>query len=381
MSRTDTSRPDRPDVAIFIPSYAGGGAERVAMFLARTLAEKGLRVDLVVARKIGDLIDEPLPGVNKVDLGAMNEMLAAPAWIRYLRRARPRCAMSMIHSANLISGIGAVVVPEVPVIVNLRIAAQTHPTVQWWFRSWFGFKPEGHLYQRVARVVGLSRGVANEAVEVFGVDPTRTRAILNPWQAWSGSLDIAPEHERLFAKPVVLGIGRLAPQKHFSMLLEAFSKVAESRDLHLVVLGQGPERDMLMERAKALGIADRVFFPGFVPNPQAYLRRARIFAFSSRNEGFGMALVEAMSAGTAIVSTDCPHGPSEVLDDGRFGQLVPVGDASAFAAALEAELDSPDVGHAARREARAEWMKQFEPEYVTQQYFDLIREVIAEHEG
>ena len=114
------------------------------------------------------------PGVNKVELNAVNEMLAAPAWIRYLKREKPRSAMSMIHSANLMSGIGAVFAPEVPLIVNLRIAADTHPAVQWWWRKWFGFGPEARLYKRAARVVGLSQGVADEAVRVFGV-PEGTR--------------------------------------------------------------------------------------------------------------------------------------------------------------------------------------------------------------
>ena len=110
----------------------------------------------------------------------------------------------------------------------------------------------------------------------------------------------------------------------------------------------------------------------------AYQRRVRVFALSSRNEGFPGALIEAMEAGAAIVSTDCPFGPSEILDGGRFGRLVPVGDATLFAAALEVELDTPDVGPDSRRTERAEWMRQFDPEVITRRYLELIREVIGE---
>jgi glycosyltransferase involved in cell wall biosynthesis len=366
---------NQPDLALFIPSYAGGGGERVAFFLARTLSAAGLRVDLVVARSRGELRDEPLPGVRKVELGALDEILAGPAWVRYLRRVRPRCAMSMIHTANFNSGIGAALVPEVPLIVNLRIAARCDPAAQWWFRRWFGFGPERRLYQRAARVVGVSRGVAEEAAEVFGIPQERVLAIPNPRQSREVSLDLPAAHEALFERPVVLGVGRLTPQKDFATLLRGFAEAEATSDLHLVVLGEGPERGALVELASALGIADRVFLPGFVPNPQAYLRRARVFVLSSRNEGFPGALIEAMEAGSAIISTDCPYGPTEILDGQRFGRLVPVGDALRLAQALDADLAEPDVGPEQRRAARAQWMRQFDPEVITGRYLELIRDV------
>lgn len=381
MSDVASTNSARPDLAIFIPSYAGGGGERIALFLARALANAGLRVDLVVACAHGPLRDELLPGVTKVDLGAVTEILAAPAWIRYLKRARPRCAMSMIHTANFSSGIGASVVPDVPVIINLRIALRCDPAAQWWFRGWFGFGPERLVYRRAARIVGVSQGVADEAAELFEVPPRRVSSIPNPRRSRGASGEIAPEHEPLFAKPVVLGVGRLAPQKDFAMLLRAFADLTSSRDLHLVILGEGPERASLEAQAKALDVSGRVFFPGFVDDPEAYARRARVFALSSRNEGFPGALIEALEAGAAIVSTDCPFGPREVLDGGRFGRLVPVGDADGFSTAIEAELDAPDIGPDARRVERAYWMQRYEPEVITARYLSLIQDVIKEAEA
>ncbi len=381
MSDIASTNSARPDLAIFIPSYAGGGGERIALFLARALTNAGLRVDLVAACAHGPLRDERLPGVTKVDLGAVTEILAAPAWIRYLKRARPRCAMSMIHTANSSSGIGASFVPGVPVIINLRIALRCDPAAQWWFRGWFGFGPERLAYRRAARIVGVSQGVADEAAELFEVPPHKVLSIPNPRRSRGASGEIAPEHEPLFAKPVVLGVGRLAPQKDFAMLLRAFADLASSRDLHLIILGEGPERASLEAQAKALGVSGRVFFPGFVDDPEAYARRARVFALSSRNEGFPGALIEALEAGRAIVSTDCPFGPREVLDGGRFGRLVPVGDAEGFSAAIEAELDAPDIGPDARRAERADWMQRYEPEVITARYLSLIQDVIKEAEA
>jgi glycosyltransferase involved in cell wall biosynthesis len=368
---------DRPDLAIFIPSYAGGGAERIALSLARNLAEAGLRIDLVVACNHGELRNEPLPGVNKVELNAITEILAASAWVRYLKKAQPRCAMSMVHTANLSSGIGAFFAPRVPVVVSLHNSLRRVPALQWWFRRWFGFEPERFLYSRAARVVAVSQGLADEAAELFKVPSHKLSTIPNPFYARDPAPNIAPEHEALFEKPVILGVGRLVSQKNFSMLIRAFADVAASRDLHLVILGEGRERGSLEAQAAELGLTRRVFLPGFVHNPRAYMRRARVFALSSLHEGFGMVLLEALDAGVPIVSTDCEFGPREVLDDGRFGRLVPSGDEKAFAAALEAELDTPDVGHQPRRAEREPWLRRFEPEEITRLYLDLFREVRA----
>jgi glycosyltransferase involved in cell wall biosynthesis len=381
MSDVASSSSARPDLAILIPSYAGGGGERIALFLARSLAASGLRVDLVVACAHGPLRDEPLPGVTNVELGAVTEILAAPAWTRYVKRARPLCAMSMIHTANLSSGLGTLMAPDVPVIINLRIALRCDPGVQWWFRSWFGFGVERRLYKRAARVIGVSQGVADQAAQIFELPQDKVLSIPNPRRSRESSLEIAPEHEALFEKPVVLGVGRLALQKDFATLLRAFAQVVPPRDAHLVVVGEGPERATLEAQAKELGLSGRVFFPGFVPNSEAYARRARVFALSSRNEGFPGALIEALEAGADIVSTDCPFGPPEVLDGDRFGRLVQVGDAEGMAAALAATLDEPDVGHEARRAERAEWMKQYEPEVITARYLSLIQDVIRESEA
>jgi glycosyltransferase involved in cell wall biosynthesis len=271
-------------------------------------------------------------------------------------------------------------VPAVPVIVNLRIALECDPSAQWWIRRRFGFGPERRLYQRAARVVGVSKGVSAEAERILGLDPSRVVAIPNPVKAVDESASVAQAHEAFFERPVVLGVGRLAPQKDFVTLLEAFSGVVERHDVNLVVLGEGPDREPLARRADELGLSDRVFWPGFVPDPRPYMERARAFVLSSRNEGFPNALLEAMAIGTAVISTDCPFGPRELLDDGRYGALVDVADVGGLTRALLAELASEDVGIEARREVRAGWMRQYDPQVIAQRYLDLVRDVILESE-
>ncbi len=133
-------------------------------------------------------------------------------------------------------------------------------------------------------------------------------------------------------------MGTLKPQKDHATLLRAFALLPEELDASLAVLGDGPLRGELSDLAQALGIHDRVRFLGFVPDPIPWFRTADVFVLSSRWEGFANVIVEALSFGVSVVSTDCPSGPFEILEDGRFGELVPVADPTRLALAIAATL-------------------------------------------
>jgi len=141
--------------------------------------------------------------------------------------------------------------------------------------------------------------------------------------------------------PVVLAAGRLTAQKDFPTLLRAFARLVPERDLRLMILGEGPDRAALEAEIEALGLGDRVALLGFQANPFSYMARARLFVLSSAWEGLPGVLIQAMACGTPVVSTDCPSGPREVLEGGRLGPLVPVGDAEALARAIMQTLDAP----------------------------------------
>jgi glycosyltransferase involved in cell wall biosynthesis len=172
--------------------------------------------------------------------------------------------------------------------------------------------------------------------------------------------------------PVVLGTGRLHPQKDFATLIRAFARVRAKRPARLMNLGAGAAADSgyaadLRRLVTQLGIADDVETPGFAHNPFAYMSRAAVFAFSSRYEGLGNVLLEAMACGTPVVSTDCPSGPREILDDGQFGTLVSVGDEAALARAIENALDDPPAPD--RLRARAQL---FTVERAATRYLELL---------
>jgi len=138
-----------------------------------------------------------------------------------------------------------------------------------------------------------------------------------------------------------LSIGRLTKAKNYSTLIEAFAKVRQQRDVRLAILGNGEERPSLEGLVRRLGLENDVWLPGFVDPPYPYLARASVFVQSSIWEGFPTVIVEALAFGVPVVSTDCPSGPREILENGRFGELVPVGDVEALADAIRRALDVP----------------------------------------
>jgi glycosyltransferase involved in cell wall biosynthesis len=167
--------------------------------------------------------------------------------------------------------------------------------------------------------------------------------------------------------PVVLGVGRLVPQKDFPTLMRAFALVRQQRPARLVILGQGRGRPELEALARSLGLEHDLWMPGIALNPYRYMARAAVFALSSAWEGFGNVLLESLACGRPIVSTDCPSGPAEILGNGRFGRLVPVGDAPAMASAI---LESLAGNHQPDRlRSRA---AEFSIERTSQRYLELL---------
>ena len=178
-------------------------------------------------------------------------------------------------------------------------------------------------------IVAVSQGVADDLIRLLPVVSPRVTTIYNPVVTLGHAAKAAVpiKHPWFDAEnvPVLLSAGRLVPQKDYATLLRAFAEVISSRPARLVILGVGPERENLLELAECLKVSQQVDLPGFEVNPFAYMSRSRVFVLSSRYEGFPNVLAQAMACGTPVVSTDCRSGPREILEDGKWGRLVPVG--------------------------------------------------------
>jgi glycosyltransferase involved in cell wall biosynthesis len=331
------------DVAIFLMDLRGGGAERVMLNLAEGLSQSGLQVDLVLVQAVGEYLDVIPPHVRLVTLDCPRLISAVPALRRYLQQQRPKAVISALEDTNIIAVL-AKVWARVPTRLIVTVHNQLSQEVKHaksLKRRWVPFLLRW-IYPGADAVVGVSQGVVADLSQ-FGIADRLTQTIYNPiiTPSFLARSAIPLDHPWFAPQqpPVILGVGRLTEQKDFVTLIRAFAQVRQTRSAHLMILGEGPERPALEALIAELGLGDVVRLPGFVPNPYDYMAAADLVALSSAWEGFGNVLVEAMAMGTPVVSTNCDSGPAEILADGQYGQLVPVGDAPAMAQAMLATLD------------------------------------------
>lgn len=374
-----------PKLALHVFHLGGGGAQASTVSLAAELAGRGHPVDLVVCRAAGPRLAHVPDAVNLVELrpsvlfGAY--MLAAdplalfaavwryargrpgpllrhiryvPGLVRYLRRERPQALLSAMTASNLLV-LWARKLAGGP--TRIVISEREHVQTQLREAGWQYLLPMiRRMYPRADARVAVAKGVADAVSLVARIPRADVVAIYNPvYHDGMLALAKAPvDHPWLApdAPPVVLGVGRLAPQKDFATLLRAFARVRRQRRARLLILGEGVRRPELETLAGTLGVAADVGMPGFVENPHAYLARAAVFALSSRWEGLPRVVIEALAAGCPVVSTDCPGGPTEILEGGAWGRLVPVGDSRALAEALLATLDEAPPRDRLRRRAQ-----------------------------
>lgn len=371
-ARSD-ARGARPKVAVFLQDLYGGGAERVMLLLASGIARRGVDVEMVLIRREGPYLDQVPPEVRVRELGTRRMLNSVKAFARYIRAERPDAVLTALVHVNVgallaaaLSGGARVVVTEHNQI-SRNFAALRSPTLRLAYRlvPW--------LYRRAARVVAVSSGVAEDLGRFSGLDAGRIDVVHNPIVSADLPARAAEPVQHPWLRPgqppVVMGVGRLNPQKDFGTLLRAFAALRRGREARLIVLGEGEERDALARLAAELGVANDVDMPGFVENPYAHMSKAALFVLSSRFEGLPTVLVEAMACGTPVVATDCPSGPREILEEGTLGGLVPVGDADALARSMAEALDRPVA--AERLRARA---ADFAVERAVDRYLELLLE-------
>ncbi len=341
-------------VAFLISALRGGGAERATATLASGLDAAAFDVSLILERHQEQLY-EIAPSLPVSVLGVSSTRRALRPLVSVLRRDRPDIVYAALPHLNALAAAAVrFVVPKPRLVVSVH---NNHE------REWVHMQDGQRLkhltpwaYRSADAVVTVSQGLAAQVQRTRGVAKEKVHCIYNPIDADTIERVAMDEvnHEWLDeTHDVVVAMGRLAPQKDYGSLLRAFAVIREARSrARLMVLGDGEQRRQLEQLSCDLGVADSVSFLGVRANPFAYIARADCFVLTSSYEGFGMAIVEAMTAGTPVVSTDCPYGPAEILGDGRWGLLARAGSIESIAACVLRVLNDGALGSTLRSAGR-----------------------------
>jgi N-acetylgalactosamine-N,N'-diacetylbacillosaminyl-diphospho-undecaprenol 4-alpha-N-acetylgalactosaminyltransferase len=346
----------RPKISFIINSLAGGGAERVMTTLLShsqaRLATHDFELVLLDGEPDAYALPDWLPVVRLGGGGGLGASLKSLS--AHLLRRRPDVTLSFLTRANICNAVAMRVLRR-PFIISERVHTSAHLGNG---RAARVIKALVRLtYPRAFRVIAVSRGVGDHLVECYGTRADRVVSIDNPFDlARIAGLAAEPAAWRPDA-PYLLGVGRLAPNKNFALLLRAYA--AARPEQHLVIAGEGAERESLLALARELDVADRVHLPGFTANPYALMAGADYYVLPSNAEGFPNGLVEAMAVGLPVLSTDCPSGPSEILGarakEGLTiapdGLLVPCDDVAAMAAGMRHMADPAERDRLGKRAA------------------------------
>lgn len=335
-------------LAVFMPSLNGGGAERVTLLLINELAERGHTVDLLVANGNGVYRKQVHEAINVIDFNKSRVAACFLPLVQYLRKTKPNSLLSVMNYTNVIAALAVK-----SSFTNSRLVLTEHNNAEQALKNTESFKYEvvnwltKSLYKCADAIICVSNGVADSITKVLDIPRDRLSVVYNP-VIHPGVKFAAEEpisHHFLSEKhaKLLLAVGRLTAQKNFENLLKAFKLVSEQTPVKLVILGEGEEHAKLTQLATSLGIEDKICMPGFVENPYAWMKQADVFVLSSSWEGLPTVLIEALACGAKVVSTDCPSGPREILDNGRWGQLVEMDNPNALSVGILKALSSPTI--------------------------------------
>lgn len=340
-------------IACFLPDLGGGGAERVMLASMRDLVARGHRVDLIVMHGDGALMPLLPSEVRVIDLKAGRIRDTFLPLVRYLKRERPDALHAQMWPTTVIAvAAHRLAGSDALLMVSDQVALSPHMTSP---RQMQALRWSARLaYPRADVRVMCSADAADDLCRVAGLDRASFEIVTNPIEP-PATLASNAKVEALWgdADGRIINTGSFKGQKNQALLLRAFAATKARPRAKLMILGEGALRPELEALARELGIANRVIMPGFDLDPWPYFASADMFVLSSDYEGFPLVLAEAMHAGLRLVSTDCPTGPAELTENGRFGQLVPTGDAGALAAAIDAAWTAPHDPEAQRARAMA----------------------------
>ena len=365
-------------IAFLLPDLEWSGLGRVAVNLAKEISSRGISVDLVVGSATGVFLKEIPPQIRIVDFerqiqprlqSALKILLPLR---RYLQIEKPTALVCYLYTCNVVTLMAKMLVRSKVklVLVEQIILYEKQEKKQQKLQERFLPILMRWLYPSADKVVACSQGLARDLEIYLGFNHGKIDVIYNPVidEKLAEKANLFVEHP-WFNKgeiPVVLGAGRLVRQKDFATLIRAFALVKKEQKVRLVILGEGQLKNQLLTLVGQLNLENDVVILDFVENPYAYMAKSAVFVLSSGWEGFGNVVAEALAAGAPVVSTNCPSGPAEILDNGKYGELVAVGNSQGMAEAILRVLSGKV------RSVDSAWLEQFTLKYSAQKYLELI---------
>ncbi len=350
------------NIAIFIPSLGGGGAEKAMVNLMAESAKRGTFIDLItidpeekyinfLPQEIHWKVLQPQffmhsPLLQSRFLKNLKYITVLPMLVKYIKKRNIHILLTTLHIPNI---IGLIIkkyfVKDIISIVRMAntFSVQSSKSKNWQIR--LATNIQRPLLPIVDAIIANSKGSAENIKLHLPTVSNLVHVIYNPVTSPNITIQAEKPINHPWIGPpnfkIILSVNRLHPQKDLSTLLRAFAEVMKLEPSRLIILGQGPEENKLKKIADKLGIRNTIDFVGFQQNPFSWMDKADVFVLSSLFEGCPNTLIEAMACGTPVVSTDCQSGPREILKDGRLGRLVPVGNYKELASAILETFNNP----------------------------------------
>jgi len=350
-------------IAIILPSLKFGGAERVSLNLAKAFKNKGYNVDILLMKYTGEFIEEAKIDLNIVDLNC-NKTYKLPLKIsKYIINNKPDIIISNFWKINLCTCVVKIMFRSLKLILWEHSPPSKTPTSP----IWLYYPTVSLLYKMANSVVAVSEGVKLDIIKSSIGLSNKIIKIYNPVAPPSFD-DFEIKKNQTSDSIVIISVGRLDPQKNPKLLIKAFARVAQNNNnVKLLIIGDGILRKDLEKLCEDLKISDRVRFAGFVLNPYHYLKKSDIFILTSDYEGLPTVIIEALYCGLPIISTDCPSGPRELLENGKYGLLVELNNLDQLVNAIELQLSMQKSD-----KSKIYAMENFSPEIIVDKFIKLL---------
>ena len=333
-------------ISIILPDLSGGGAERLHVLLANYWQSKDYKVHFVLMKKEGDLLSLVSKDIEIFQLEVKNIRKVILPLAKYLKKKRPNIIISAMWPLTSVSVFSWLLSGKKgKIYLSEHVNWSSYLASEELVSSKYLALTMRFTYKFASGLIAVSEGVKQDLIKILNFEDKKITVINNPVSNGTSKDSLSKkEKEKLWGPQFtfhILSVGSLKRQKDHAALIKAFAIISKSYNAKLTILGEGNLRKNLETLIKSLELNDKVVMPGFEVNPYPWYQSADLFVLSSVYEGFGNVIVEALECGVTVVSTDCMSGPSEILENGRYGYLVPVSDHISLASSIEYALKNP----------------------------------------